>query len=124
MTDDQQADELKKTIRATIVQAFFEGKRHRTDEVDFPVDLKTHEIMQLITTYIEDIEIQHVKELEEMHDLIAYKVQEANRRTLETVSALLNGDNNQINVVKGYVDNKLKMIAELQSLNHKERGRK
>src|SRR4051812_24408614 len=34
---------------------------------------------------------------------------EADRRTLETIASLLNGDSIQVEVVKGYIRNKLKM---------------
>lgn len=40
-------------------------------------------------------------------------VQEADRKTLETIAALLNGDANQVAVVKGYVRNKLELMKQL-----------
>lgn len=46
------------------------------------------------------------------------ELENADRRTLETIAALLNGDHNQVEVVRGYIHNKLKMYED----NRKARG--
>ena len=62
------------------------------------------------------------REIEELEDLVAVKTavirnlderQAAiDRRTLETIASLLNGDDNQVEVVKNYVRNKLKVVNQ------------
>lgn len=47
--------------------------------------------------------------------LIAQREQAADRKTLETVATLLNGDSNQLEVVKNYVWNKLKMYTQKEA---------
>jgi hypothetical protein len=52
--------------------------------------------------------------MDEIVNLVTAEVERADQKSLETIASLLNGDDNQVEVVQGYIRNKLLMYAKLQ----------
>jgi hypothetical protein len=80
------------------------------DEPSTPYDLA----VWLINFEFQDPHNRHMtyRELARIYatkieQLVKAHEREADTRTLETIASLLNGDSNQVEVVKGYVRNKL-----------------
>jgi hypothetical protein len=103
LSDDELREEISK----------IHGRLHGRQITHKQVAVQSHWPMGDLQSVLIEDEYLFIDEIVQLHKTqAALRESEADRKSLETIASLLNGDYNQVDVVKGYIHNKLEMYAQ------------